>query len=65
MIRALTSELFHSVGTVYIDCFLSIDLSIDTASPSLLSIMRRNACVRIKSKKIIVRAKRLKSDSEE
>ena len=41
---------------------VSVYLSIDTASPSLLRIMRRDACVRIKSKKIIVRAK---SDSEE
>ena len=37
----------------------AIYLSINTASPSLLSIMRRDACVRIKSKKIIVRAKRV------
>ena len=29
----------------------------DTASPSLPSIMRRDACVRIKNKKFIVRAK--------
>ena len=36
------------------------NLSIDTASPSLLRIMRRDACVRIKSKKkYIVRAKRV------
>ena len=40
----------------------AIYLSIDTAPPSLLSIMRRDACVRIKGKKKkkknVVRAKR-------
>ena len=36
----------------------------DTVSPSLLSIMRRGTCVRMKSKKIIVRAKRVIDFSE-
>ena len=40
----MTSGLFSSATDP------SIYLSIDTASPSSLSIMRRDACVRIKSK---------------
>ena len=36
----------------------------DTASPTLLIIMRRDGCVRIKCKKFIVRAKRVIDSSE-
>ena len=60
-LSACHTSVFWFAESVFTKLGMCIDiyLSIDTASPSSLSIMRRDVCVRIKSKKFIVRAKRV------
>ena len=52
MAAALLNTMSPTITSYrYFSKFLFVYQSVDTASPSSLSIMRRDACVRIKSKK--------------